>query len=71
MGDIVRNLRKKLGLTQEKLGLKIHASQSYISRIECGYIDTLTIQKLRKLSKVFSMESWELLKILEKNRAKY
>ena len=64
-------LRKKRGLTQEQLGNLVDTTQSYISRIENGYIKTLTIYKLEKLSEVFGLESWELLKILEKNRAKY
>jgi repressor LexA len=64
-------LRKKRGLTQEQLGNLVDTTQSYISRIENGYIKTLTIYKLEKLSEVFGLESWELLKILEKNRANY
>ena len=67
----MKSLRKKRGLTQEQLGNLADASQSYISRIENGYIKTLTIYKLEKLSEVFGLESWELLKILEKNRANY
>lgn len=64
-------LRKKRGLTQEQLGNLVDTTQSYISRIENGYIKTLTVYKMEKLSKVFNIKPWELLKILEKNRANY
>jgi len=66
----VKELRKKRGFTQKKLGEWIHASQSYISRIEHGHIDSLTIRKIRKLSQIFEIEPWEMLKILEKNAIK-
>lgn len=67
----MRKLRKNRGLTQKQLGNATDTSQSYISRIENGYIKTLTVYKMEKLSEVFGTKPWELLKILEKNRAKY
>lgn len=66
----MKTLRKKHGFTQKKLGERINASQSYISRIEHGHIDSLTVRKLRKLSHIFEIESWEMLKILEKKSKK-
>lgn len=39
MGEMIRNERKKAGLTQQKLADQIGSKKSFISRIENGHSD--------------------------------
>ncbi|NEZ72070.1 XRE family transcriptional regulator [Clostridium botulinum] len=72
MGDVeLRKLRTKLGYTQEILGERIGVEQSYISRLENGEIEFMTIGKLKKLSRALQVTPVKLLEILlkeERNR---
>ncbi|HDK7215185.1 TPA: helix-turn-helix transcriptional regulator [Clostridium botulinum] len=67
----MRKLRTKLGYTQEILGERIGVEQSYISRLENGEIEFMTIGKLKKLSRALQVTPAKLLEILlkeERNR---
>lgn len=64
-------LRKKSGLTQIELANKIGVTQVYVSKIERGQIDGLSIYKLLKLSKVLNCCPAELLRTLIKCNLKY
>ena len=57
-------LRTQRGLTQKQLGMRIGVSQQYISKLEAGNINGLTIGKLVKLAKVLKVEPDKLLDIL-------
>ncbi len=60
----MKKLRIAMRLTQKQLGLRIGVSQVYISKIERGDIDGLTVNKIIKLSKVFHVSPEELFKRL-------
>nr|DAK04181.1 MAG TPA: Helix-turn-helix XRE-family like protein [Caudoviricetes sp.] len=62
----MRKLRTKLGYTQEALGERIGVEQSYISRLENGEIEFMTIGKLKKLSRALQITPVKLLEILLK-----
>ncbi len=51
IGIIVRNLRKKAGLTQEELAKKLHTQKSAISRIE-NQSEDIRISTLFKIAAV-------------------
>ncbi|NFA13592.1 helix-turn-helix transcriptional regulator [Clostridium botulinum] len=71
MGDVeLRKLRTKLGYTQEILGERIGVEQSYISRLENGEIEFMTIGKLKKLSRALQITPVKLLEILLKEERK-
>jgi len=53
-------LRINIGLTQKQLGQRVGVSQVYISKIENGDIDGLTVAKIIKLSKVLNVSPTEL-----------
>ena len=50
-----------MGYTQKQLGDRIGVSQVYISRIENGDVEGLTIGKLIKLANALRIEPGELL----------
>ncbi|KOM97231.1 XRE family transcriptional regulator [Clostridium botulinum] len=66
----MRKLRTKLGYTQEILGERIGVEQSYISRLENGEIEFMTIGKLKKLSRALQITPVKLLEILLKEERK-
>lgn len=49
-GDLIRETRIKAGLSQSELARRTGVSQSYISEIEAGNADTLTLATLRKIA---------------------
>lgn len=59
-GRRIRELRKKVGLTQEELSCKVDVDSKSISRIETGkFLPSLDL--LYRLSKVFNVEYYEML----------
>ena len=59
-------LRKKIGLTQKQLAERIGVSQVYISKLEHGNIDGLTIRNLKKISNALNTYPCRLLALLLK-----
>ncbi|MCB2308872.1 helix-turn-helix transcriptional regulator [Clostridium estertheticum] len=57
-------MRKNVGLSQKEVGIMIGKSQVYISHIEKGKIDNIPIHILNKLSNVFHISIYEVLRIL-------
>lgn len=53
-----------MNVTQRELGIRIGVKQSYISRIEGGDIESLTIGKMLKLSEVLHVDPVILLQSL-------
>lgn len=49
-GDLIKQAREKLGLTQKDFALKVNEHQSVIHKLETGHLD-LTIDLARKLEK--------------------
>lgn len=64
----MKKLRKKKGLTQRQLGMLVDMDQSYISKIEKGYIEGLTVGKLIKLAGILGVSPEKLLFILIQQR---
>jgi transcriptional regulator with XRE-family HTH domain len=65
--SVVRNLRKKWGMTAEKLAEKAGVTRSTIAKIESGEGNP-TIGTLAALSAVFQLEPSELVHLAEKQR---
>lgn len=66
IGDNVRGYRKKIGWTQEKLGVRSKLNSQYISRLELGQesIKAETLHKIAQTLKVdiglfFRVESYK------------
>ena len=59
IGDKIRTLRRKRGLSQEQLGVMVGFSQSKISKIENGNWDSLS--DLRLIAKVLKVPIEELV----------
>ena len=62
-GQRVRELRKKMGLSQEELGFKSKLHRTYIGSIERGE-QNISIDNIDKLSKVLKVNLSELFKSL-------
>ena len=62
IGNNVRRLRKKRGLTQEKLARLADISLNAVTKIESGYAKKSTIQTVVKLAKALNVSLDELVK---------
>ncbi|MEW6680758.1 MAG: helix-turn-helix transcriptional regulator [bacterium] len=82
LGDRIRDLRKKRGLSQEKLALRADIHPTYLGRIERGEV-ALTIITLHKIAKALEVSlgqfflkdkqeslALEIISLLEKIDAK-
>lgn len=56
IGDIIRNRREELGLTQEELAEKIGNSAGYIGQLECG-LSMASIPTLKRLINVLALDA--------------
>ena len=67
LGNIIRNLRKERGLTQEELARQIGVNYTYISKIEKGRLPyTPSQETLRLLAQALDIDPFELLDLAEK-----
>ncbi|WP_460279916.1 helix-turn-helix domain-containing protein [Clostridium senegalense] len=57
-------MRMEKGLTQKQLGKRVGVTQQYISEIENGNIDGLTIGKAKRLAKVFNVCELQFIAML-------
>lgn len=55
VGERIKELRKKNGLSQEKLAEKIYLTQNAISKIEKGNIKNLKLEHLVKIAECFNV----------------
>lgn len=60
LGDRIRSIREKKGLTQEDLADKASIDVSYLAKIENGYVNT-TIRYLIKISRALGVKAKDLL----------
>jgi len=58
----IESLRKRQGLSQEKLARLADVSNNTIINIEAGINDNPTIETLRKIAKAFGVSTEELIK---------
>src|SRR4030066_711898 len=59
IGRRIQELRKRSGLSQEKVAEKADINPHYLSRIECGK-ENPTLDMLIKLSNALEVEMWEM-----------
>nr|WP_272907503.1 helix-turn-helix transcriptional regulator [Paenibacillus xylanexedens] len=64
IGNQIRVLRKKRGLTQDQLGEKVQLPQSYIGGIERGN-KNISIETLEKLITALDIHPYEIFESLE------
>ena len=67
LGEKIRTLRKKAGLSQEALAEKLGVSRQAVSKWETGTADPST-SNLLALAKLFGVSAEELLRSVEKAR---
>lgn len=60
LGQNIRKVRKKSGLSQEKLALMCGLDRSYMGRIERGEVN-ITVQKLYEIAESLDCSGKELL----------
>lgn len=61
LGEKIRELRDKSGITQDKLAIDINSSSAYISHVEKG-LRPPSVSFLIKVSYRLKVELWELFK---------
>lgn len=61
LGDAIREARKKLGLSQERLALEADLDRTFIASIEAGRRN-ITFGSLLKVSKALGIKPAELLR---------
>ncbi len=68
IGDIVKNKRLTLGLTQQELEVRSGVTQSMISKLEKGVAVNISIDALRKLASALNCTLIDLLPDSDKKR---
>ena len=63
-GQVVRQLRTTLGLSQEEFADRCSLHRTYIGAIERGE-KTVSIETANKIAQAFGLPLWKLLKHLE------
>jgi transcriptional regulator with XRE-family HTH domain len=67
---IMKMLRKRKGLTQQQVAERLHVTQQYISKLENGYAEGLTLYRLLRLSVILDACPCEVLFALIKQKGK-
>ena len=66
----MKKIRKEKGLTQEELATMSGVTQEYISEIENGEVEGLTLHRLDRIAKTLKICTAELLIILLHEKCK-
>lgn len=66
IGQVIRKLRKKQGLSLAQAGERVDLSMSYYSRIELGEYPTLSIRRYLQIAESFNITLTELVAEAEK-----
>ena len=64
IGQLIRNKRLELKITQESLALQCGIDRSYVGRIERGEVN-ITVEKLYEIAEILKINPRELLPTLE------
>jgi len=59
VGDNIRGYRKRIGWTQEKLGIRSGVNSEHISRMENG-TENITIETIQKLAGSLGIDTYKL-----------
>lgn len=65
LGEVVRQLRESLGLSQDALAQQIHASQANISRIEINRAKHYSSGLLQRLADALGVQLYELFALAQ------
>lgn len=60
-GDIIKNRRIELGLTQEELGERIGVQKSAVAKYESGKVENLKRSIIEKLSEVLNLSPTQIM----------
>jgi len=63
-GEVLKELRKEAGISQEQLAYECELDRSFISMLERG-LRMPTIETLFKISKAFKKAPFEIIKFVE------
>ena len=66
-GERVKELRKNMGLSQEKFALKINMDRTYLASVEAGNRN-ISLKNIEKIADGFDMSISELFKGVENER---
>ncbi|MCH4401750.1 helix-turn-helix domain-containing protein [Staphylococcus haemolyticus] len=66
IGQVIRKLRKKQGLSLTQAGERVDLSKSYYSRIELGEYPTLSIRRYLQIAESYNITLTELVAEAEK-----
>ena len=66
IGQVIRKLRKKEGLSLTQAGERVDLSKSYYSRIELGEYPTLSIRRYLQIAESYNITLTELVAEAEK-----
>ena len=61
LGETIRGLRKKAGLSQERLAEKAELSPVYISRVECGK-ENISVDAAMRIAKAVGIRLHDLFR---------
>lgn len=50
LGEVIRQLRKEKGVSQDELARKAHVDRTTIARIECGIFKSISVEKLEGIA---------------------
>ena len=68
IGNIIKNRRLELGLTQEELGLKIGVQKSAIAKYENGRVENMKRSIIQKLSEVLDLSPTQIMGFEEEEK---
>lgn len=60
-GEIIKNRRLELGMTQEELGEKIGVQKSAVAKYESGKVENLKRSVIEKLSEVLNLSPTQIM----------
>ncbi len=63
MGDRIRSLRKKAGMTQDELGEKLGVKKAAVNKYETGDVENIPRQSIEAMCKLFDVSAGYLLGI--------
>ena len=66
IGPAIRKIRKQKGFSQEKLSLEARKNNKYISGIETGDVENITIYTLRDVSYALQIKPSKLVSVAQK-----
>lgn len=64
--DLVEDMKQRTGLSYERMAREADISRNQFTNVlDTGLIDRTEYKTIRGLAKLLSMETWELIKLLE------